>query len=145
MIKGKYILYSVYGLFTACLMMILVYYGKVSFLFIVSAFFYTIGFLFFLMFQGAIYNKSYLDLFDRGTFNWKGTSGNTVIINMLAMFIPVSIVIAINAVFSQTAGCYFMLITGLIFTLTANHWIKWTYNRFLKRRYKNMEGFRSNA
>lgn len=145
MIKGKYILYSAYGLFVACLMMIPVYHGKVSFLFIASAFFYTIGFLFFLMFQGAIYNKSYLDLFDRGTFNWKGTSGNTVIINMLAMFIPVSIVLAINAVFSQTAGCYFMLITGLIFTLTANHWIKWTYKRFLRRRYKNMEGFRSNA
>ncbi|GHV42543.1 hypothetical protein FACS1894179_11190 [Bacteroidia bacterium] len=97
------------------------------------------------MFLAAIYNKSPLDLFDRGTFNWKGTSGNTMFINMLAMFIPVSIVLAINAVFSQVAGCYFMLITGLIFTLTANHWIKWTYKRFLKRRYKNMEGFRSNA
>jgi hypothetical protein len=145
MIKGKYILYSTYGLFTACLMMILVYYGKVSFLFIVSTFFYTIGFLFFLMFRGAIYNKSPLDLFDRGTFNWKGTSGNVMIINILAMFIPVSMVLVINAVFSQTAGCYFMLITCLAYTLTANHWIKWTYNCFLKRRYKNMEGFRSNA
>ncbi|GHV15094.1 hypothetical protein FACS1894169_05470 [Bacteroidia bacterium] len=145
MIKGKYILYSTHSLFTTCLMMIPVYHGKVSFLFVVSAFFYTIGFLFFLMFLAAIYNKSPLDLFDRGTFNWKGTSGNTMFINMLAMFIPVSIVLAINAVFSQVAGCYFMLITGLIFTLTANHWIKWTYKRFLKRRYKNMEGFRSNA
>ncbi|MFV0538869.1 MAG: DUF5687 family protein [Dysgonomonas sp.] len=145
MIKGKYILYSAYGLFVACLMMIPVYHGKVSFLFIVSTFFYTIGFLFFLMFQGAIYNKNYIDLFDRGTFNWKGTSGNTIIINMLAMFIPMTIVLTINAIFSQTAGCYFMLTVGLAFTLTSNYWIKWTYGNFLKRRYKNMEGFRSNA
>ncbi|MFT4221372.1 DUF5687 family protein [Dysgonomonas sp.] len=145
MIKGKYILYSAYGLFVTCLMMIPVYHGKVSFLFIVSAFFYTIGFLFFLMFQGAVYNKSYLDLFDRGTFNWKGTSGNIIIINMLAMFIPMSIVLTLNAIFPQTVGCYFMLITGLAFTLTSNYWIKWTYGNFLKRRYKNMEGFRSNA
>lgn len=145
MIKGKYILYSAYGLLVACLLMIPVYHGKVSFLFIVSTFFYTIGFLFFLMFQAAVYNKSPLDLFDRATFNWKGTSGNTVIINMLAMFIPVCIVIALNVIFSQTVGCYFMLITGLIFTITSNYWIKWTYGNFLKRRYKNMEGFRSNT
>lgn len=145
MIKAKYILYSAYGLFVACLMMIPVYHGKVSFLFIVSTFFYTIGFLFSLMFQGAVYNKNYIDLFDRGTFNWKGTSGNTIIINMLAMFIPMTIVLTINAIFSQTVGCYFMLITGLAFTLTSNYWIKWTYSRFLNRKYKNMEGFRSNA
>ncbi len=145
MIKAKYILYSAYGLFAFCLMMIPVYQGKVSLLFVVSVFFYTIGFLFFLMFLAAIYNKSPLDLFDRGTFNWKGTSGNTMFINMLAMFIPVSIVLTINAIFSQTVGCYFMLIIGLVFTFTCNYWLKWICSCFLKRKYKNMEGFRSNA
>ena len=145
MIKGKYILYSTYSLFVACLMMIPVYHGKVSFLLIVSAFFYTIGFLFCLMFQAAIYNKSYLDLFDRGTFNWKGTSGNTLIINTLTISIPMTIVLVLDSIFSQTVGCYFMLITGLVFTFTSNYWLKWTYENFLKRKYKNMEGYRSNA
>jgi len=125
--------------------MIPVFQGKLSFLFVVSIFFYTIGFLFFLMFQNAVYNKSYFDLFDRGMFNWKGTSGNMIIITILAMLIPIIIVIIINSIFSQTVACYFMLATGLTFTLTSKLWIRWTYKRFLKRKYKNMEGFRSNA
>lgn len=145
MIKGKYILYSSYALLVTCFLMIPVFQGKLDFLLTISILFYTTGFLFFLMFQNAVYNKSYFDLFDGGMFNWKGTSGNMLVVTMLGMFIPIILVSIIKAVFSQTIACYFMLITGLLFTLTANYWIKWTYSRFLKRRYKNMEGFRSNA
>jgi hypothetical protein len=144
-LKGKYLLYSGYSLVVMLLMMIPVLQGKLDFLFITSTFFYTIGFLFFLMFQNAVYNKSYFDLSEGGAFNWKGTSGNMLLVTMIGMFIPTFLVLIIDALFSRTVACGFMLITGLSFTLTVNYWLKWTYNRFLRRRYKNMEGFRSNA
>ena len=35
-----------------------------------------------------------------------------------------------------------LLVIGLGFILTSRIWLKNVYNRFMKRRYKNMEGFR---
>ncbi len=145
MMKGKYIFYIAYAILILFIMMPLVFVGKLDFIFVISIFFYCIGFLFFLMFQNAVYNKSYFDHSESGLFNWKGTSGNMLMVTMIGMFIPIIMVMIIKSVFDQDVANYFMLVTGLLFTLTANYWLKWTYNRFLKKKYKNMEGFRSNA
>ena len=145
MLKGKYISYSSYSVLMLLVMTILVFMGKLDFLFLISVFFYMIGFVLFLMFQNAVYNKSFFDLSESGMFNWKGTSGNMLVVTMLGMFIPVIIVIIIKAIFNETVACYFMLVTGFTFTATSKYWLTWTYNRFLKRKYKNMEGFRSNT
>jgi hypothetical protein len=77
--------------------------------------------------------------------NWKGTSGNMLLISMITMFVPVIVMLILNAIYGEIVTCWFMLLTGLAFTFTNQYWLKWIYNRFLKRRYKNMEGFRSNA
>ncbi|WP_347171549.1 DUF5687 family protein, partial [Phocaeicola dorei] len=39
-------------------------------------------------------------------------------------------------------ACIIMMIIGLLLIATHNIWIKNIYNRFMKRRYENMEGFR---
>ena len=145
MLKGKYLFYTSYSALILLFMMIMVYMGKLDFLFLISVFFYTIGFLFFLMFQNAVYNKSFFDHSESGMFNWKGTSGNMLMVTMLGMFGPLIIVVIIKAIFDETVACYFMLVTGFAFTITTKYWLTWTYNRFLKRKYKNMEGFRSNT
>jgi hypothetical protein len=145
MLKGKYIFYFSYSVLMLLILTILVFTGQLDFLFLISIFFYTTGFLFFLMFQNAVYNKSFFDLSESGLFNWKGTSGNMLLVTMLGMFIPIILVSIINGIFGVNAANYFMLITGFIFTVTVKYWLTWTYNRFLKRKYKNMDGFRSNT
>lgn len=145
MMRGKYILYISYSVLILLLMMVLVFRGTLDLLFLISVFFYSIGFLFFLMFQNGVYNKSYFDHSESGFFNWKGTSGNMLVVTMIGMFFPIILAMIVKGIFGETVACYFMLITGIIFTLSANHWMKWTYNRFLIRKYKNMEGFRSNT
>ncbi|MDH6305912.1 hypothetical protein M2459_002699 [Parabacteroides sp. PF5-5] len=145
MIKAKYLLYVSCSVVLLLLLMSLVYLGKLDFLFLVSVFFYTNGFLLFLMFQNAVYNKTYFSHAESGLFNWKGTSGNMMMVTMIAMFIPLGIVMIIKGVFSAAIAYYFMLIVGLGFVLTANLWLGWTYKRFLKRKYINMDGFRSDA
>ncbi|GEM_PF-1247585 len=145
MLKGKYIFYSSYSVILTLLLMIPVFQGKLSLFFVVSVFFYTVGVLYFLMFQNAVYNKSYFDPFDRGMMNWKGTSGNMLVVTLLGMFLPVVLVSIISSVFSPEIANYFMFISGVIFTLTSKYWLEWTYKRFLKRKHKNMEGFRSNV
>ena len=145
MLKGKYIFYSSYSVLMLLVLTVLVFAGKLEFLLLISIFFYTIGVLFFLMFQNAVYNKSFFDLSERAMFNWKGVSGNMMIITNLSMFIPLALVMMVKAIFNETAACYFMLVTGFAFTITTKCWLTWIYNRFLKRKYKNMEGFRSNT
>ena len=145
MLKGKYIFYFSYSVLMLLILTILVFTGQLDFLFLISIFFYTTGFLFFLMFQNAVYNKSFFDLSESGLFNWKGTSGNMLLVTMLGMFVPVIIVMIIKGIFDETIANYFMLVTGFIFTVTVKYWLTWTCNRFLKRKYKHMDGFRSNT
>lgn len=144
MLTAKYIFYFSISLFMVLVFMIFVFMGKLDFLFLISTFFYTVGVIYFLMFQNAVYNKSYFDLFDGGAMNWKGTSGNMLVVTLLGMFVPIFLISIIVIFFNMTVACYFMLITGFIFTVTTKYWLRWTYQRFLKRKYLNMEGFRSN-
>ena len=145
LLKSKYALYSSYSFVVALLLLIPVFSGKLELLTVVALLFYVTGPIYFLIFQNAVYNKTYFDISEGGMMNWKGTSSSTLIITMLTMFIPVLLVIAIQSLFGKEIGHWFMIITGLILTFTSNQWLKWTYKRFLKRKYKNMEGFRSNG
>ncbi|MCL1933867.1 MAG: DUF5687 family protein, partial [Candidatus Azobacteroides sp.] len=101
------------------------------------------GPVFFMIFQNAVYNKTYLDLFDRGMMNWKSQSPNMIIITLITMFIPVILILIVIGFFGKDTAYWFMIGIGILFTLTSRQWLQWTYNRFLKRRYKNMEGFRN--
>ncbi|GHV57450.1 hypothetical protein FACS1894182_06320 [Bacteroidia bacterium] len=143
LLKSKYILYFSYSLFVTLLLLIPAIQGKISILFLLSAFFYTVGPIYFIIFQNAVYNKTHFDLFDKGMMNWKGQSGNMIAITMITMFVPVILILIVNALWGQTTVCLFMLITGLTFTLTVKYWLTGIYKRFSKRRYKNMEGFRT--
>ena len=127
------------------ILMVPVCLGRISFLYIVSSFFYCIGILLFLLFQNAVYNKSYFDHSESGGFNWKGPSGNMLIMSFMGMLIPVTIVVIIKAIFNMDVAIYFMLITGIISTAISKYWLTWTYNRFLKRKYENMAGFRESS
>jgi hypothetical protein len=144
LLKSKYILYCSYSLLVTLLLLIPAFQGKISAFLLISLFFYTIGPIYFLIFQNAVYNKTYFDLFDKGMMNWKGQSGNMIVITMITMFVPIIVMLILNALYGETVTFWFMLITGLAFTLTSKYWLTWTFNRFLKRKYKNMEGFRSN-
>jgi hypothetical protein len=142
LLKSKYLLYSSYSLIVTLLLLVPAFQGKISAFLLVSMFFYVTGPIYFLIFQNAVYNKTFFDLFDKGMMNWKGQSGNMMIISMITMFVPVLCVLVLRGVFGATVTNWFMLIVGLIFTATSQYWLAWIYKRFLKRKYKNMEGFR---
>ena len=121
MLKGKYLFYVSYSVFMLLVMTILVYIGKLDFLFLISVFFYTIGVLFFLMFQNAVYNKSFFDHSESGMFNWKGTSGNMMMVTMLGMFGPIVLVVIVKTIFNEAVACYFMLIDRKSTRLNSSH------------------------
>jgi hypothetical protein len=45
--------------------------------------------------------------------------------------------------FGETVTALVLITIGLGFILTSKYWIKNVYNRFMKRRYQNLEGFRN--
>jgi len=145
MLKGKYIFYSSYSFMMTLLLLIPVFQDKLSFLFVIANFFFVTGPVSFAIFQSSVYNKTHFDIFSSGWMNWQGQSGNSNIIAMISLFIPVILIYIIFLYLGKEVGCWFMLITGIAFTLTSQQWLRWTYNRFLKRRYKNMEGFRTES
>ena len=142
MLKGKYLLYASYSVLVFLIFTVLVFLGKLDFIFLISVLFYTIGFVFFILFQSAVYNNNYFDLSDSAMLNWKGTGGNMLVVSLLSMIVPIAAVMIIKVIFNETVANYYMLIIGVIFAVTTKYWLTWTYNRFLKRKYKNMEGFR---
>jgi len=142
MLRGKYFLYSLTSFVPFLVLLVPCFQGKISPLLLVSLFFFVIGFIYFLIFQNAVYNKSYFDPFDGSMMNWKGTSSSMMIITLMTMFVPLFCVLGISVMWGIDVACYVMLTLGVIFTLTSNIWLKWTYERFRKRRYINMEGFR---
>ena len=145
MLKGKYLFYSSFALIMTLLLLIPAFQGKISFMLVIANFLYVIGPVSFMIFQNAVYNKTYIDLFDRGMMSWQGQSGNRVAITMITMFLPVILVLIVIGFFGKDVAYWFMIIIGILFALTSQQWLRWTYTRFLKRKYKNMEGFRSNA
>jgi hypothetical protein len=145
LLKSKYTFYSAYTATITLLLMVPVLQGKIDFLFVLSLCFYTTGPIYFLIFQNAVFNKTYFDLFDKGMMNWKGQSGNMIAITMITMFLPLILILILYAICGETITYWTMLSIGVAFTLTSRFWLKNIYKRFLKRKYKNMEGFRSNA
>ena len=144
LMKAKYYFYCVISFFVYLGLMVYVWaQGMFSYLFVTSAFFYYIGLVYFCFFQNGVYNKTYFDLADSGFMNWKASSSSMLIISMVAMFIPVLLYMLVKLLTSEEIACYFMLVVGLSFVLGSNVWLKWTYNRVMKRRYIIMEGFRN--
>ena len=117
--------------------------GKISLLCALACFFLTSGFTFWTLMQLAVYNKHTLDLNTKVTGkNSGGTFFQTMII-MAGFFLPVIILQVLTSLCSENTALLTILGIGLAFTLTHPLWMRNIYKRFMKRRYENMEGFRS--
>ena len=70
-------------------------------------------------------------------------NGIQIIIELAAMIIPGMIVGIGYLTVGLTATYIFMCVLGLAFIITYPIWIRNIYNRMMKRRYENIEGFLS--
>lgn len=66
-----------------------------------------------------------------------------VIVEMVAMFLPIALVSVLDAFVGSIPTYLFMIVVGLAFILTNRIWINTIYKRMMKRKYKNLEGFMS--
>jgi len=139
-LKIKYLVcLFIFGIFA--ILLIIFTFNKISILFWTSIFFFGGGPMLFFFFQNAVYNKHRMDML--GSLRKVSSVNLHSLISMGCILSIFGIIRIIAWLSSETTALYFMLILGIAFTLTSPLWLRNIYNRFLKRKYQNMNGFRN--
>lgn len=142
LLRAKYYMNCLLVLIPFLIMLIPVAKGKIPFFMAVSYMLFTAGFVFAMILQLAVYNKKTLPLNANVMRSNRGSSLFQTVIISCAFFLPLLINSALTAFFEQNTAHLVMMCIGLLLIATHNLWIKNIYQRFMKRRYENMEGFR---
>lgn len=142
LLKAKYIFYSLLLIAPFLLMLPAVISGKWSLLMLVSYMIFTMGFQFFIAFQTAVYNKITVPL-NTEMRDKAGLKTNYIQIVLVAIvfIVPNILVNILQSVFSENVAYLTMLFIGLCFIATHRLWLRNVYNRLMKRKYANLEGF----
>lgn len=142
LLKAKYYLYCMGVLIPFILMIPALIMGKLTVLSAFAFAFFATGPVYFMLFQLAVYNNKTVPLNEGLTGRQASGTGFQNLVSFGAFGLPMIILFSLDALFGETVGQWILLAIGLAFTLTSHFWIKNIYNRFMQRRYKNMEGFR---
>lgn len=144
LLRAKYIFYSVLLFLPFLLMLPTVFSGKWSILMLVSYGVFTAGFQYFLLFQMAVYNKQTVPL-NTKFLSKNGMENNyyQLVVEMAAFFLPLPLIMLMQAVLGNTVAYLTMLVIGIAFIATSPMWMRNIYTRMMKRKYILLEGFRA--
>lgn len=143
LLKAKFLFYCAVLIVPFVIMLPAVFTGKFTILMLVAYMLLVGGFIHFITFQLAIYNKQTLPLQLKVTGKGNMENGMQIIIELIALFGP-GVIVAIGYItVGLTVTFVFMALLGLGFIVTYPLWIRNVYNRMMKRRYENIEGFHS--
>ncbi len=144
MLTSKYYLSAVFAILPMLLMMVLVYKGRFDFFQLIAIAIYFSGILNMGFIQNAMFNKNTLPL--NKTVN-SGARGRMTLWQMMITFGTMIITSLIAFLgynyFPHWATSLVLAALGLLALSTARIWLKWTYQGFMKNKYKNLEGFRA--
>ena len=90
----------------------------------------------------AVYNTRTVDLNTKLTGRQNSGSGLQAIITGAVFGVPLLLNVLFKTLWGDTVTNIILCVLGAGFILTSRLWIKNVYRRFMKRRYKNLEGFR---
>lgn len=141
LLRAKFIFYSAVLIIPFVIMLPAVFTGKYTILMLFAYMLLTAGFLHFVIFQLAVYNKQTLPLQLKVTAKGNFENGMQLVIELFALFGPVLITGLGYLLVGLTYTYIFMCILGLAFIIAHPIWIRNIYTRMMKRRYENLEGF----
>lgn len=143
LLKAKYYFHGTMLLLPFLLMTPVAFVGRCSFLMLFSMMIFTVGPIYCMLMQMAVYNKQTIPLNTK--FISKGnmeTNYFQIVAEMIALFMPVILISLLRVALNEVTAYLLLLVTGLAFIALYNLWIRNIYKRFMKRRYINMEAFR---
>ena len=142
LLRAKYILYSIAILIPLILMIPAMATGKLSVLSCIAWATFVAGGVYFCLFQLAVYNNKTVDLNAKMTNRQNMGTGLQNLISGAAFGVPLLMNFVLTTFWGPTVTAWILIAVGAGFILTSRFWLKNVYHRFMKRRYKNMEGFR---
>ena len=116
--------------------------GKITWLTALGCLLFTAGAVFPFIFQLAVYNDITIHLNEKLTKTGRDTKVQMLMAGG-ALFLPMLIMYALVHCFNDHVAAISMISIGLIGTLLHPLWLRNIYERFMKRRYDNMDGFRN--
>ena len=143
LLKAKFWFYSMILIIPFLIMLPAVFTGKFTLLMLFAYMLITAGFLHFIIFQLAVYNKQTLPLQQKMTAKGNFENGMQIVIEMVALFGPILMTGLGYLLIGLTYTYIVMCIIGLAFIATHPLWIRNIYNRMMERKYENLEGFHS--
>lgn len=143
LLHAKYYFHCAILLLPCLLMLPAIIEGKFSILMVLAYMFLSSGLLYFIMFQLAISNKQTMPLDQKLTGKGNIESGWQLILELVAMFLPIVLVTILIFVFNERTAYIVLASLGLLLTLAHPWWLRNIYQRMMKRRYENLEGFRA--
>jgi hypothetical protein len=141
LLQAKFYFYSSILIIPFVIMLPAVFAGKYTILMLFAYMLLTAGFLHFVIFQLAVYNKQTIPLQLKVTAKGNFENGMQLFIELFAFFGPVLITGLGYLLIGLTYTYIILCIIGLAFIATHHLWIRNIYNRMMKRRYENIEGF----
>lgn len=116
--------------------------GKMTFLAALGCMLFASGGVLPFLFQLAAYNDSTVHLNEKLTKAGRDTKVQ-MLMSFAALFIPMFIMYALIELLGENTGSIVMIVLGAIGTILHPLWLRNIYNRFMKKRYKIMDGFRN--
>lgn len=144
LLKAKYYFYSALLILPFLLLLPTVFTGKSTLFELISIMLFTAGLCYFLFFQMAVYNKNTIPL-NYNVISKGGFESNYIpmIVNIAVFLLPTISYSIVYSLFGDTPANMMMLIIGIIFIAIHKMWLKNIYIRMMKRKYENLDGFRS--
>lgn len=142
LLLAKFYLYTVMMLIPMILMIPAMVMGKSSFPHCLSWVIFVSGFVYFLFFQVVVYNKNTLPLNKKLTARLN-TNGMQQVISLAVFAIPLMLRFGLEAFFERWIVDLVFIGIGLAFMVTHRLWIRNVYQRFMAKKYAQLEGFRS--
>ena len=141
LLRAKYLFHALFMIIPFCLLMVPVAWGKLAFIEVVGYCLFTLGVIFPLLFQCAVYNRHTLALNQKITRSQEN-SKYRLLTALCALFLPVLLLLVLSVCVPVLLAGILLSALGIIGIALSPWWIRNVYHRFLLRRHLNMEGFR---
>lgn len=144
LLRAKYYFYCLMLSIPLILMLPAAVIGKYRLIELFSVLCFTAGPVYCLLMQMAVYNRQAMPLNAKFTDkSHAGTNYLQTVVGLSALSLPAVVMPSAYSLLGETATSVLMTVAGIVVIITNKLWIRNIYLRYMKRRYVNMEGFRS--
>ncbi|HPI69602.1 MAG TPA: DUF5687 family protein [Bacteroidales bacterium] len=142
-LKSKYWIYSILSLIVFMVFLPLLSQSKTEIHMFLSALLYNSGFGYFLFFFLASYNRSRIDLEGNVFFNYQGLNKVQFLALTIIILLPLLLIFALSFIMTLTQSLLIMNFLSLVPLLYQNRVWQIIINQLLKRKYINLQGYRT--